>query len=75
MNDISNFSGLSGSGASELFQILRDGRPRTRTELADLMGLARSTITLRIEALMDLGLVGYVDDAISTGGRPSTRIA
>ncbi|MGQ3381933.1 ROK family protein [Glutamicibacter sp. TV12E] len=75
MNDISNFSGLSGSGASELFQILRDGRPRTRTELADLMGLARSTVTLRIEALMDLGLVGYVDDAISTGGRPSTRIA
>ncbi|PRA13132.1 sugar kinase [Arthrobacter sp. MYb211] len=75
MNDISNFSGLSGSGASELFQILRDGRARTRTELSEMMGLARSTITLRIEALMTLGLVGFVDDATSTGGRPSSRIA
>ena len=39
------------------------------------MGLARSTVTLRIEALMDLGLVGFVQDAVSTGGRPSSRIA
>lgn len=66
---------MGTSGASELFQILRDGRPRTRTELAEQMGLARSTITLRIEALMELGLVGFVDDAVSTGGRPSSRIA
>ncbi|MDQ0867645.1 putative NBD/HSP70 family sugar kinase [Arthrobacter sp. V1I9] len=75
MSDISTFNGLGSSGASELFQILRDGRPRTRTELAEQMGLARSTITLRIEALMELGLVGFVDDAVSTGGRPSSRIA
>lgn len=75
MSDISSFNGLTASGASELFQILRDGRPRTRTELAEQMGLARSTITLRIEALMELGLVGFVDDAVSTGGRPSSRIA
>ncbi|HSN37545.1 MAG TPA: ROK family transcriptional regulator [Arthrobacter sp.] len=75
MSDISSFNGLAASGASELFQILRDGRPRTRTELAEQMGLARSTITLRIEALMELGLVGFVDDAVSTGGRPSSRIA
>jgi predicted NBD/HSP70 family sugar kinase len=58
-----------------LFQILRDGRPRTRSELAEQMGLARSTVTLRIEALMELGLVGFVNDAVSTGGRPSSRIA
>ncbi|WP_404320850.1 ROK family protein [Arthrobacter luteolus] len=75
MSDISNVSGLTSSGASELFQILRDGKPRTRSELAELMGLARSTVTLRIEALMDLGLVGFVQDAVSTGGRPSSRIA
>ncbi|WP_323960056.1 ROK family protein [Arthrobacter sp. JZ12] len=75
MSDISSFNGLGSSGASELFQILRDGRPRTRTELAEQMGLARSTVTLRIEALMELGLVGFVDDAVSTGGRPSSRIA
>lgn len=39
------------------------------------MGLARSTVTLRIEALMELGLVGFADEAVSTGGRPSSRIA
>ncbi|MEC5199231.1 putative NBD/HSP70 family sugar kinase [Arthrobacter sp. PL16] len=75
MTDISSFDGLASSGASELFQILRDGRPRTRSELAEQMGLARSTVTLRIEALMELGLVGFVNDAVSTGGRPSSRIA
>ncbi|WP_407923732.1 ROK family transcriptional regulator [Arthrobacter cheniae] len=72
---MSSFDGLASSGASELFQILRDGRPRTRSELAEQMGLARSTVTLRIEALMELGLVGFVNDAVSTGGRPSSRIA
>jgi predicted NBD/HSP70 family sugar kinase len=75
VDDISTFNGLGTSGASELFQILRDGRPRTRTEIAEQMGLARSTVTLRIEALIELGLVGFVEDAVSTGGRPSSRIA
>ena len=63
----------SVSGASTLFQLLRDGRPRTRTELAELLGVARSTIALRVDALMGLGLVAPVDDAASTGGRPSSR--
>lgn len=63
------------SGTSGLFQLLRDGQPRTRTELADLLGVARSTVALRVEALMDLGLVAPVDDAASTGGRPSSRFA
>ncbi|MGW9402856.1 ROK family protein [Arthrobacter sp. NPDC055585] len=63
------------SGASELFQLLRDGQPRTRTELADLVGVARSTIVLRLEALMEIGLVAPVEDAVSTGGRPSSRFA
>ncbi|MCC3273247.1 ROK family transcriptional regulator [Arthrobacter zhangbolii] len=63
------------AGASELFQLLRDGQPRTRTELADLVGVARSTVALRLDALMDLGLVAPVEDAISTGGRPSAQVA
>ncbi|MCC9145916.1 MULTISPECIES: ROK family transcriptional regulator [unclassified Arthrobacter] len=62
-------------GASELFQLLRDGQPRTRSELADLVGVARSTIALRLELLMDLGLVAPIEDAVSTGGRPSSRFA
>jgi len=44
-------------GASELFQLLRDGAPRTRAELAKSTGLARSTIAARVEELMRMGLV------------------
>lgn len=65
----------SPAGTSELFQLLRDGRPRTRAELATLTGLSRSTIAGRVDALMRLGLVGSVGDAVSTGGRPSSQFA
>lgn len=54
---------------------MRDGIPRTRAELAATTGLARSTVALRIESLTRLGLVMPVSDALSTGGRPSARIA
>jgi len=75
MTDTTRASALGGTGASELFQLLRDGRPRTRAELSALTGLARSTIGLRLDVLAGLGLVGPVGDAVSTGGRPSTRVA
>lgn len=55
--------------------MLRDGQPRTRAELSGLTGLARSTIALRIDALMELGLVSAVGGATSTGGRPSSQFA
>ncbi|BDZ51707.1 sugar kinase [Frondihabitans sucicola] len=66
---------LGTTGAGDLFQLLRDGRPRTRAELAALTGLARSTIGLRLDSLTDLGLIGPVADAVSTGGRPPSRVA
>ncbi|MET0977107.1 MAG: ROK family transcriptional regulator [Leifsonia sp.] len=75
MVDISRGSALGASGASELFQLLRDGRPRTRAELATVTGLARSTIAARVDSLMELGLVTPVGDALSTGGRPPSRFA
>jgi predicted NBD/HSP70 family sugar kinase len=75
MVDISRGSALGVSGASELFQLLRDGAPRTRASLALLTGLARSTIATRIDELMRLGLVTPVADAASTGGRPSSQFA
>jgi len=78
MTDISradHVNPLGSSATSDLFQILRDGKPRTRTELAAITGLARSTIGLRIDALMRLGLVGAIGDAVSTGGRPSAQFA
>jgi glucokinase len=75
MVDISRGSTLGSSGASELFQLLRDGTPRTRAELAATTGLARSTIALRVGELIELGLVSPVNDAQSTGGRPSSQFA
>jgi predicted NBD/HSP70 family sugar kinase len=66
---------MPGFGASELFQILRDGRPRTRSELSAATGFARSTITSRIEELIDTGFIAPVGDAASTGGRPSALVA
>jgi glucokinase len=75
VSDISHVNALGSTITSDLFQILRDRKPRTRTELAAMTGLARSTVTARIEALMRLGLVGSVGEAVSTGGRPSTQFA
>lgn len=75
MTDIARGSALGASGASELFQLLRDGQPRTRAELSTLTGLARSTIALRVDELMALGLISPVGGAVSTGGRPSSQFA
>ena len=63
------------TGASDLFQLLRDGTPRTRAELARLAGLARSTVGLRLDELAAAGLVATVGDAVSSGGRPAFRFA
>ena len=52
MVDLSRASGLGSSGASELFQLLRDGRPRTRAQLSTETGLSRTTIASRVDALM-----------------------
>jgi len=62
-----------GSATNELFQILRDGTPRTRSELAGMTGFSRSTVALRVDALMREDLVRPIGDAASTGGRPSTQ--
>ncbi len=56
-----------------MFQLLRDGAPRTRSELATMTGQARSTIAARIDVLTEVGLIASVGEASSTGGRrPAT---
>ena len=59
----------------DIFELLRDGRPWTRAELAETTGLARSTIAARIDLLMRLGLVAPFGGAPSTGGRPPALFA
>jgi predicted NBD/HSP70 family sugar kinase len=64
---------LSTAGAGAVLRLLLDGQPRTRAELIDLSGLARSTVTGRIESLVAAGLVVPSGEAASTGGRPPAR--
>lgn len=67
-------SGLVAADAADLLAILRDGIPRTRAQLAELTGLARSTIAVRIDSLTAAGLVTPAGDDVSTGGRPPSRV-
>ncbi len=75
MVDAGRATGAVSPGAGEIFQILRDGRARTKAELALLTGLARSTVSSRVDALVASGLVHPAGEAISTGGRPPARVA
>ncbi|WP_245674808.1 ROK family protein [Herbidospora cretacea] len=62
----------SVTGAGALLSILRDGQARTRAELVQLTGLARSTVSQRLDALLSHQWIVPADDAISSGGRPAT---
>ena len=75
MVDVARAAGGSPREAGEVFQILRDGRARTKAELVALTGLARSTVSSRVDALLTAGLVRPAGEAVSTGGRPPVRIA
>ncbi|MET9068355.1 ROK family protein [Streptosporangium sandarakinum] len=59
------------AGAGALLKILRDGQARTRAELVQLTGLARSTLGQRLDALVSQRWVVPTEEAISSGGRPA----
>ncbi|WP_204041603.1 ROK family protein [Acrocarpospora phusangensis] len=65
----------SVTGAGALLSILRDGQARTRAELVQLTGLARSTVSQRLDALLTHQWIVPATDAISSGGRPATAFA
>lgn len=58
----------------DLLNLIRTGRARTRGELGEVTGLARSTVAQRIDTLIDAGLVVEVGGAPSTGGRPPSLL-
>jgi len=66
-------AGEQSADAREVLGVLRDGRPRTRTELARLTQRVRSTVTAQLEQLIESGLVVEEGAQVSTGGRPSAR--
>lgn len=65
---------MISAGAGELFQLLRDGRPRTRAELVNETGLARTSVVNRLAALTAVGLVTPTGTSASSGGRPAARL-
>jgi predicted NBD/HSP70 family sugar kinase len=58
-----------------MFQLVRDGAAASRAELARATGLARSTVSQRVDALLGLGLLFEQGGGPSTGGRPPTQLA
>ncbi|PFG43879.1 putative NBD/HSP70 family sugar kinase [Isoptericola jiangsuensis] len=63
------------TGAGEMFQLFRDGEPRTRASLVAETGQSRSTVAARIDALCGIGLLVPAGEASSTGGRPPSTFA
>ena len=63
------------TGAGEMFQLLRNGAPRTRASLVAETGQSRSTVAARIDALRSVGLLAPAGEATSTGGRPPSTFA
>ncbi|MGO2658542.1 ROK family transcriptional regulator [Mycetocola reblochoni] len=61
--------------ASDVLGLLRDGAPRTRSEIVAATGLARSTVNARLDQLRRIGLVRAAGEAASSGGRRPGRLA
>jgi len=56
---------------ARVLNYLRDGVPRTRGQLVELSGLARSTLSARLDQLLTGGLVAPAGGGVSSGGRPA----
>ncbi|HEU4894242.1 MAG TPA: ROK family transcriptional regulator [Acidimicrobiia bacterium] len=56
----------------DLLSLIRSGEATTRGQLTEATGLARSTVSQRVDALISSGLVIEAGEAESTGGRPPT---
>jgi predicted NBD/HSP70 family sugar kinase len=70
VRDVLDSSPAPTPGAGAMLQLIREGRAATRAELVELTGLARSTVSQRVDALLAEGLLVSAKGAASTGGRP-----
>jgi predicted NBD/HSP70 family sugar kinase len=61
---------LRGTELAEVAALVGQRHQTTRAELARLTGLARSTISQRVEQLLRLGVLIEAGDGVSAGGRP-----
>ena len=67
--------GPESDSPGDLLRLIRSGRARTRGELGEATGLARSTVSQRIFSLKEAGLIVESGQAgPSTGGRPPSLL-
>src|SRR5918992_1550866 len=60
--------------AGHVLTLISAGSATTRADLARVTGMARSTISQRVDALVAHGLIREVDESESTGGRPPRQL-
>jgi len=67
---------MSAAGAStgEVFQLIRQQKADTRSDIGRLTGLSRTAVTLRVGQLLEQRLVVERAEGGSTGGRPPVRL-
>lgn len=65
---------IEGTSPGQLFQLIRRGDVSTRSQLMAVSGLARSTVTQRLESLIAAGFVVEGGFDASTGGRPPATL-
>jgi predicted NBD/HSP70 family sugar kinase len=53
----------------EILRLVSSGEASSRTDLARVLGLARSTVSLRVQELIDAGLLTETGEGPSRGGR------
>src|ERR1700677_581803 len=63
------------SSPGSVLSLIRSGEATTRNELAEQLGIARSTVVQRLGVLGAAGLVKQAGDAQSSGGRPASIFA
>jgi predicted NBD/HSP70 family sugar kinase len=61
-------------GPGDVLELIRDRGPLTRGDVLDMTGLSRMTVSTRIDALLDAGLIVEKGIERVTGGRPSKRL-
>jgi predicted NBD/HSP70 family sugar kinase len=58
------------NGPGAILALIRSGRAMTRTQIMQTTGLSRSTVALRLDALLAAGYISPAALENSTGGRP-----
>lgn len=69
--------GVNGDqgGVGAVLALFRAGKAETRGDVVRLTGMARATVSQRLDALVDAGLLTATGEAASTGGRPPGRFS